>query len=351
MADQQAAPAPAVTAPATTEAVSAPAETPSAAVAKKPAKTGAARHAEIREKLATAPAEGANETPAPEKPVDAPPPEPEKPKPAVGAVMRLTSENSKLKTQIEELQAAVTKANGSGNSETVAALRERVKKDPAVLLDIFGADLDEDETKRLGRLSNAWLDRADPESAKQREVLSKIEKLEQELQQEREGKKVLAQQDKDGRARAHTAKVLTDGHKADDGTVVIDPTKYPYVNQLTKAGEVDAHAGVMYATREMADAFREKNKREPNDTEIVTMIGIAAGEAEAYFAKRAKNWELPGAAPPPAEEPPTKRTPTTIGAGLGSRAPSAVDTSGLSKAEKHALIREKLRRAQAQSAN
>ena len=347
MADQQptsvtAAPA---AQPAKPEPVSAPAA--EAPPAEKP-KRGRARHDEIRAKLAAVPADPAQAAPA-ETPKPAADPTPEPKKPAVGAVMRLTSENSKLKSDLEALQAKLAAAS---KGETLDSLREKVKKDPAILFDVFGADLDADEQKRLAKFNDAVLNRADPAYKAQSEVDERIAKLERELEEARKGEQTRASQDRDAKARAHTAMVLTEGFKAEDGTAVIDPAKYPYVNHLTKTGEVDAHAGVMYATRELASAFREKNGRDPTDREIATMIGIAASEAEAYFSKRAKNWQLPSAEPAPApvaDEPAARPTPRTIGSGLGSRAPGAVDTKHLSKSEKHALIRERLRRAQAQA--
>jgi len=351
MPEAQAAPAPAAaSSPATTpEPISAPgAETPPAA--NEPKKRGKARHAEIRAQLAKAAGKPA---PAPEaKPADAAPaadkPAEEPKKPAVGAVMRLTAENTKLKARLDELETASKK---SASGETIESLRERVKKDPAVLFDVFGADLDVDENNRLVKLNDAVLGRADPEHAKQREVLSEVEKLKKQLADKDAEVASAAERDRDHRARAHTSQVLTDGFKSEDGKVVIDPAKYPFVNHLTKSGEVDAHLGVMHATRELAADFRKTKGREPTETEIIGFISIAAGQAEEYFSKRAKNWQLPQApATTPAPEPDQRRTPTTIGSGLGGRAALGADTRQLSKREKHELIRQRLRQANRQAA-
>lgn len=307
------------------------------------AKAKGDRHAEIKAKLAasqpateTPPADGETPTPEPTKPT-----EPEPKKPAVGAVMRLTAENTKLKG---DLEAAHSKLEAASKGESLEALRERIKKDPAVLFDVFGAELGEDEGARLAKLNDAVLDRADPTSVARREAMTEVDKLKAQLAaRDAEVAKVAAEQ-RDSNARAHTAKVLTEGHKADDGTLVIDPAKFPYINHLTKTGEVDAHAGVMHATRDLAAEFRKEQKREPNDAEIATMIGIAAVEAEAYFSKRAKNWTLPQLVPTEQTPAPTERkTPTTIGSQFGRRSPGLVDASHLTKAERHEAIRQRLR--------
>lgn len=350
-------------APAAAAEPAATAATPVAAEPAKPhasPKRGEARHDEIRAKLAAAkPSVGTAKpgenvtveggTAAIEaKPVATP--EPEKPKPAVGAVMRLTAENTKLQGRIDEL---TTKLEAASKGETVESLRAKVKKDPAVLLDTFGADLDEDETKRLVKFNDAVLGRSDPAYAKDREIRSEVDELKKQIAERDAALATSNSKDRDARARTHTATILTEGHKADDGTLVIDPAKFPYVNHLTKAGEIDAHAGVMHATREMATDFRTKQGREPTDAEIINMIGIAASEAEAYFAKRAKNWSLPAAPVAAAETdedaPAERKTPTTIGSGFGSNRAGTVDKKQLSKAEKHELIRDRLRKASAQS--
>lgn len=355
MADQQAAapsaaatptPAAAATPPVATEAKPATSEKP---------KTGKARHEEIRAKLTAAkPAKASTtEPPAPDappgepKPGDPPkPPEPEK-KPAVGAVMRLTAENTRIKSELDELR---TKLAASGKAETVESLRERVKKDPAVLLDVFGEDLDADEQKRLIRFNDAVLSRSDPAYKEQRERDDRVAKLEKELETERASKAEMASRERDDRAREHTASVLTDGHKSDDGKVVIDPAQYPYINHLAKVGVVDTHRGVMFAVRDMAMDFRQSKGRDPSDAEIIGMIGIAAGEAEKHFKAQAAKWQLPSAAPAPAPTEPARPMPRTIGGDFGARDARGVDISKLSAAERHALIRQRLRDANRQAA-
>jgi hypothetical protein len=349
-------------APATAASEPAKAEPVAAAPAAEPVKRGKDRHAEIKAKLAAATKtkpEGGTTVPAPAAaatpPTEAKKPEADAKKPTVGAVMRLTSENTKLTNRVAELEGEIAKRSTSGDGETIASLRERVKKDPAVLFDVFGADIDEDETKRLAKLNDLVLERADPASAKDRETRSEVEKLKAKLAEKEAEDAKRAMSDRDRNARAHTARVLTEGVKADDGSVLLDPAKYPYVNHLTKTGEVDAHVGVMHATRDLAKAFREENKREPTDDEIVTLITIAADEAEAYFAKRAKNWALTQPAPAPVAEPApaaesVRRVPRTIVSTMGGHTPANPDKSKLSKAERHEAIRDKLRRAQQQSA-
>jgi hypothetical protein len=345
----QADPAAAASEPAKAEPVAA---TPAA----EPAKSGKERHDAIRAKLAAATKtkpDGGTTVPAP---AAAATPAAEAKKPTVGAVMRLTSENTKLTNRVAELEGEIAKRSTSGDGETIASLRERVKKDPAVLFDVFGADIDEDETKRLAKLNDLVLERADPASAKDRETRSEVEKLKAKLAEKDAEDAKRAMSDRDRNARSHTAKVLTEGVKADDGSLLLDPAKYPYVNHLTKTGEVDAHAGVMHATRDLAKAFREENKREPTDDEIVTLITIAADEAEAYFAKRAKNWALTQPDPAAAASEPAKaveqarRVPRTIGSQMGGHTPANPDKSKLSKSERHEAIRDKLRRSQQQSA-
>jgi regulator of replication initiation timing len=357
MPEAQAAPAPTATAapataaPATTEPVAAPGgEAPNAA----PPKKGKARHAEIRAQLAAKTAPTAETPAADAKPADAkttPPAttEPEKPKPAVGAVMRLTSENQKLKSELDEVR---TKLETSSKGETVEALRARVKADPAVLFDMFGEDIDADEDKRWTRLVDSIRDRNDPASAGLREV----EKLKKELA-DRDAKaaeeaKARTESERAARRREHTAKILTEGFKDEIGEAIVDASKYPYVNHLTKVGEVDAHAGVSATVRDMVIEFEKAQKRQPTDTEIAKFIGIAAEQAETYFSKRAKNWHLEQqAAPPPPAPTEQRRVPTTIGSGLGGRDPGGIDTKKLSAREKHALIRERLRTAARQPAN
>lgn len=348
MAEAQAAPAVAEAAPAQTETVTAPAETTEAKPAAAPKKKGAARHDEIRAKLTetVAVATKTDDKPAAKvEATDAKPPETkaeEKPKPAVGAVMRLTAENTKLKGQLEELQGKLT---ASSKGETLESLRERVKKDPAAILDVFGEDLDPDENNRLTKLNDAVLARLDPSYREQKDRDDRVAKLEKELADRDAAAAERASKDRDDRAASQTGKLLTEGFKGDDGAQLLDPAKYPYINHLTKSGEVDAHRGVMLAVREMAADFRKVKSRDPNDAEIVGFIGIAADQAETYFTKRSKNWQPPQAAAP---EPQTPKTPTTIGSGMGVRAPSAPSHSQLSKDQKHEAIRQKLR-AQAQT--
>jgi hypothetical protein len=359
MPDAQAAPAPAADAAqnATPAPVSAPGAEPPAG--EKPAdgkqpekKRGPARHAEIRAKLAAT----KSETPAAgDKPTDAtasPPPatkseataaEPEKPKPAVGAVMRLTAENTRLKSELDELRGKLDVAT---KGETVSALRERIKADPAVIFDVFGDAIDADGEKAWERLVDSVRDRNDPVAKAERETRSEVERLkaklaEREAQDAERGKSEAVQ-----RARAHTASWLTEGHTSEDGAVKIDPAKYPYVNHLTKVGEVDVHLGVAMAARKLVAEFESTNGRKPSDVEVARMVQISADAAEEHFAKRAKRWSLTPSAPPIAAPPAAKTPrPTTIGSGLGNRAPGGVDPKTLSKKERHQLISARLREA------
>ena len=345
-----------LTPPAAKKDSSLAAPTPAPAVPK--AKRGTAKHEEIRAKLA---ASKKTETPAAAAPDGKPAeaakaddgkpaetkPEAEKPKPAVGAVMRLTAENTKLKADLDDLKAKLETAS---KGESVASLREKVKKDPAILLDVFGEDIGEDVEKRLARLADAALERNDPARAAERERDERVAKLERERDAEKAENARLKSADRDAKAREHTAKVLTEGHKGEDGTLVIDPAKYPAANALAKAGIVDSHLGIMLATRDLAADFRKEKGREPTEPEIVTMIRIAADEAETHFAEQAKKWvevaRAMGLVPAQASvaaEPEPRAVPTTIGSQFGRRSPGMVDTSRLSKAERHELIRQKYR--------
>lgn len=360
MPEAQAAPAPSAEAApnATPAPVSAPgAETPPAGdrppEGKQPEKKrGKARHAEIRAKLAAS-----KDAPAGDKPTEAPaaaPPakkpetpaaEPDKPKPAVGAVMRLTAENTKLKGELEDLRG---KLESASKGETVASLRERIKADPAVIFDVFGEDLGEDGEKQWERLVDSVRDRSDPTAKAERETRSEVDKLKAQLAEREAQDAERGKAERDQRARAHTASWLTEGHKSEDGTVQIDPAKYPYVNHLTKIGEVDVHLGVAMAARKLIGDFEAANGRKPNDTEVARMVQISADQAEAHFSARAKRWSLPTPAAAPTTEAPAaadKPRVTTIGSGLGSRAPGGVDPKTLSKKERHALISQRLREA------
>ena len=337
------------------EPVTAPgAGTPPPEQAKPPEKKrGKARHAEIRAKLnaskdskqatgaanddgGAVPAAGATPAPASKTPA---PTEPDKPKPAVGAVMRLTAENTKLKAELDELRG---KHDVLSKGETIAALRERVKKDPSVLLDVFGEDLDADENKRLERLNDAVLRRADPAYAAERERDERVSKLERERDEERAKNASFQQREVDDRGAAYTGKLLTGEEKGADGKPLFDATKYAYVNHLTKTGEIDAHRGVMFAVRGMGKDFEAANGRKPSDVEITEMVRIAADQAETYFAKRAKNWSLPQAEAPKTNAPPI---PTTIGSGMGARAAGVADPKLLTKRERHEAISQRLREA------
>ena len=264
--------------------------------------------------------------------------------------MRLTSENQKLKSELDEVR---TKLEASSKGETVEALRARVKADPAVLFDMFGEDIDADEDKRWTRLVDSIRDRNDPATAAQREVAALRKQLADKEEGEKKTAAERAEQERAARRREHTAKILTEGFKDEIGEAIVDASKYPYVNHLTKVGEVDAHAGISSTVRDMVVEFEKAQKRPPTDTEIAKFIGIAAEQAEAYFSKRAKNWHLEQqAAPPPAAPAPTEtRRPTTIGSGLGGRDPGGIDTKKLSKREQHELIRQRLREATRQPAN
>jgi len=105
----------------------------------------------------------------------------------------------------------------------------------------------------------------------------------------------------------------------------------------------------MLATRELADEFREKNKRQPNDAEIAQLISIAAEETEKHFVSEANKWadvlRALGLVAAPAEEAPARRTPTTIGSSFGAGQTAPVDKSKLTKRERHELIRARLRQA------
>lgn len=341
---------PADAAPAATEAAPAQNAKPDAP------KRGKARHAEIRAKLAKSAAEPEakadakpTETPAAEPKKDSQPPttEPEKPKPAVGAVMRLTAENTKLKGELEELRG---KVEAAGKTESLDSLRARVKADPAVLFDVFGEDIDADENGRWTKLVESIRDRQDPGNAAAREVEKLKKQLAERDAKAAEEQKTKAEQERAARRRAHTAQILTEGFKDEIEGAIVDASKYPYVNHLTKVGEVDVHAGVSATVRDMVVEFEQAQKRQPTDKEIAKFIAIAAGEAEAYFAKRAKNWQLatPAPAAAPEEE---RRTPTTIGSGFGSRQPPRVDKSQLSKKERHEEIRARLRSRTATAPN
>jgi hypothetical protein len=368
---QAPAPAPSAT-PAATSAEptqGAPVSAPGAAqtpAKPEPKKTGKARHAEIRAKLtaskAAAPAQTGDRpadsaaTPAaktePGKTDSAPAAstEPEKAKPAVGAVMRLTAENTKLARELEDVRG---KLEAASKGESIASLRERVKNDPAVIFDVFGEDLDADENARLTKLNDAVLARLDPASAAERERDARIATLEKERDEERRKNAERDEQDRARSRREHTAKVLTEGFKDEIGETIVDAAKYPWVNHLTKVGEVDVHAGISATVRDLVVEFQKAQKRNPSDAEIAKFIAISAEQAEEHFAKRAKNWSLPSAAPAPAATPPAperRPTPTTIGSALGSRAPAGVDVTKLSKKERHALIRQRLRDANRQAA-
>lgn len=263
--------------------------------------------------------------------------------------MRLTAENTKLTNELAEVRA---KLEAAGKAETVESLRERVKKDPAVILDIFGADLSEDENERLTKLNDAVLARLDPESAADRERDSEIAKLKKALADKEKTDAERAEQDRARARREHTAKVLTDGFKDDIGETIVDSSKYPYVNHLTREGVVDVHAGISATVRDLVVEFQKAQKRNPTDAEIAKFIAISAEQAETHFATQAKKWQLPTvAAPPAAVAPAARETPTTIGSQLGGRTPGEVDVSKLSPRQRHALIRERLRTANRQSAN
>lgn len=356
------APPAAATSPAPDVAAASPSPEAQAQPPAKP-KTGKARHDQIRAQLAAkkdSPADaekGPSNTPGPagvdaasEAKKDSQPAttEPEKPKPAVGAVMRLTAENTKLKGELDDIRG---KLEAHGKTESLEALRARVKADPAVLFDVFGEDIDADENNRWTKLVESIRDRSDPGNAAAREV----EKLKKQLA-ERDAKaeadqKTKAEQDRAQRRREHTAKILTEGFKDEIGEAIVDSSKYPYVNHLTKVGEVDAHAGISSTVRDMVIEFETAQKRQPTDAEIAKFIGIAAGEAETYFSKRARNWQLTQPAPAPVTQTEEPRRPTTIGSGFGGRDPGGVDTSKLTAKQKHDLIRQKLRSSRQQPAN
>lgn len=358
MPDAQTPAAPAASAaPATsTETVAAPAaETPPQA--KAPKLKGRAAHEAIRAKLA------AKAAPAGDKPADAKPDasktepaaegktapakdaaastEPEAKKPAVGAVMRLTAENTKLTNELAEVRS---KLEAASKAETVESLRAKVKKDPAVLLDLFGADLSEDENERLTKLNDAVLARLDPAGAADRERDAEIAALKKQLADADKAKAETAEQEKARARREHTAKVLTDGFKDDIGETIVDSSKYPYVNHLTREGVVDVHAGISATVRDLVVEFAKAQKRNPTDAEIAKFIAISAEQAEQHFAAQARKWQLPNAATPAPAPTETRPAVTTIGSGLGNRT-GAVDTSKLSPRERHALIRERLRAA------
>jgi len=344
---QTPAPAPAAT-PDTPAPVTAPAA--EAAAPEKPKLRGKARHAEIKANLAkakAAPKVAASEADTPKPDAPAPigdPPKPDEPKPAdeakdkkpVGAVMRLTAENTKLKQQIDDLQK-------SAKAETVESLRAKVKKNPAVLLEVFGGDIAEDENERLTKLNDAVLAAIDPAHAAERERDERVAKLEKELEQERAAKQTLAEKDIEDRRAGLTAKWMTEGYTAANGQKLLDPSKFPYVNHLSKAGEVDVHRGIAGAVHSMASDFIKANDRRPTDDEIADMHRIAAEKAEAHFSKRAKNWQLPQAAAPAPSAP---ATPTTIGSGMGSRA-GATEKPVLRGRARHEEIRRQLRAASA----
>jgi hypothetical protein len=317
-------------------------KSPAAALAE-----GAAKAQDAAAAAATAPAKADGDDKDSKAPAAkaATPTEPsEEKKPAVGAVMRLTAENTKLKSQLEELQGKIESA---GKAETVESLRARVKKDPAILLDLFGADLSEDENERLTKLNDAVLARLDPAHAAERERDERVAKLEKELEAERAEKSKLTQREKEQARREHTARTLTEGYKDEIGETIVDSAKYPWVNHLTKVGEVDIHAGISNTVADLVRAFIAAQKRNPTDGEVAKMIAISASEAEEHFSKRSKNWQLPQAAAPAQAMPSAPERPTTIGSSLGGRA-GGVDASKLSPREKHALIRERLRQSQRQ---
>jgi regulator of replication initiation timing len=353
---------PAAAAPVTSAAPSTP-ETPAAPAAETPAKPavklkGRAAHDAIRAKLtaakaapagdkpaddaSNAPAAGDLPAPAAAKTQPAPTEPSEEKKPAVGAVMRLTAENTKLKGQLEELQA---KHEVASKAETIEAFRERVKADPAVIFDVFGADLGEDGEKQWERLVDAVRDRADPSSAADRKALSEVEALKKQLADRDAEAAKRAEDDRAQKRRAHTAQILTEGFKDEIGETIVDSAKYPYVNHLTKVGEVDVHAGISATVLDLVVEFQKSQKRQPSDAEIAKFIAISAEQAEQHFAKRAKNWQLPQAAAPAPATTETPERPTTIGSQLGGRDAGGVDTRKLSPREKHALIRERLRTA------
>ena len=315
-----------------------PASTSSAA----PAESGgrplskAEQKAAINAKLRAA---GASDSPAAQDAkAPAEPAKPAEPAPevqrSVAVISRLSAENRALKEQIKAAEA-----KSADQTDSVAALRVRVKADPGVLLDVFGADISADESKRLEAFNDAVIRRGDPARIAMSDQDRKIADLEAKLADRDAKDKERAAQASDERGRGNVQRAMTEGFK--DGDVEVIPAgAYPYCEHLTKIGQEDAFGAVLAAAREMTIDFQKVNDREPSRKEVGEFIKISAETLEKHYRERVLAAQLPRKNEP--EQRAKDPTPRTITSDMGSGGTAATKDRPMTKDERHAAIRAKL---------
>jgi hypothetical protein len=262
---------------------------------------------------------------------------------SVAVISRLSADKRALESRVKELEA-----KSADQTDSVAALRAKVKADPGVLLDVFGADIAEDETKRLEAFNDAVIRRADPTRVAQTAQDREIADLRARLDAKEKADQERASQASDERGRGNVQRAMVEGFR--DGDVQVIPAgAYPYCEHLTKIGQEDAFGGVMLAAREMAVAFQESEGREPTRKEVGEFIKIAADTAEQHFRDRTIAAQLPVKTDTvtQAKDP----TPRTITPDMSAGGTVARPSRTLSKEERHAEITAKLRKETAQAAS
>jgi hypothetical protein len=203
---------------------------------------------------------------------------------SVATIAKLSAENRDLKAKLAHF-------DGKAAVETKADFIAKVKTDVSLLLK------EVDDPELLVKLAEAKYRELTPEEKIKHEVDQKLAAYEKKLA-DSEAEKTAAQHKAVEEATyAGTASILANGFKSDDGSIVIDNSKWPLCQRVTKLGEADAPR---MATAIMSALAKDLGTK-PTDHQTATFLQVAFDQLEQAFSKKAEAYRLD---PPASKEPP-----------------------------------------------